>query len=108
MKCVYHPMVESDNRCDICNVPICKTCTTEAELDNSGACHACTRQGKIAIFYKYFRIASCGVGGIWLVVAMLIFTTVPFLPRISYGIYGLLGAFVLNFLAAFILTRMMI
>jgi len=108
MKCVYHQMVESDNRCDICNVPICKTCTTEAELDNSGACHACTRQGKIAIFYKYFRIASCGVGGIWLVVAMLIFTTVPFLTRISYGIYGLLGAFVLNFLAAFILTRMMI
>lgn len=109
MKCVYHPIVESEERCAICNVPICKTCITEAELDNSGACHACARQGKIGKFYQYFRIASCGLGIAWLIASMIIFISEQnFLTRISYGIYGLLGAFVLNFLAAFILTRIMI
>ena len=108
MKCVYHPIEESEERCSICNVPLCKTCVAEAELDHQGACHACARQMKIGKFYQYFRIGSCGLGIAWLVVAMIIFTNVVFLTRISYGIYGLLGAFVLNFLAAFILTRMMI
>ena len=109
MKCVYHPLEESEERCTICNVPICKTCKAEADLEHEGACHACTRQIKISKFYQYFRYGSCGLGIVWLVVAMIVFTNVPnFLTRISYGIYGLLGSFVLNFLAAFILTRMML
>ncbi len=109
MKCVYHPIVESEERCAICNVSICKSCVTEAELDNSGACQTCARQAKIGKFYHYFRIGSCATGIIWLIASMIIFSNeTKLMTRFSYGLYGLLLSFLLNFLAAFILTRMMI
>lgn len=109
MKCAYHPIEESEQRCAVCNIPLCKTCTAEAELENSGACHACTRQGKIGKIYHYFRLVSCGLGITWVVVAMLIFTNEPqLITRVSYGLYGLLGAFIINTLASQLLIRMMI
>jgi len=107
LKCVYDPEIEAEGRCSLCNVPLCKTCNTEAELNND-LCHACTRQGKIARLYQIIRLSSCGLGLAWVVVAMIIFNNVQFINRILYGAYGLIGAIFINFLMAFILTRMMI
>ena len=107
MKCVYDPEIEAEGRCSLCNVPLCKTCYTEAELNND-LCHACTRQGKIARIYQIIRLSSCGLGLAWVVVAVIIFNQADFLNRILYGAYGLMGAIFINFITAFILTRMMI
>ncbi|MEA2071495.1 MAG: hypothetical protein U9O98_09420 [Asgard group archaeon] len=106
MKCVYHPTVEAEERCSICNVPFCSECSTEASL-NEGRCKTCRHQIKIQKIYQIVRFSMCGAGLVWAVLAFILFEG-DTMTKISYGLYGILGVLVINFVSQFIFMRLLL
>ncbi|NHJ49482.1 MAG: hypothetical protein FK733_16955 [Asgard group archaeon] len=107
MKCCYDPDLEAEGSCVNCNVPLCKTCLTDAEL-GEGLCQACIRQKRIFKFYQIFRITSCTLGVGWAVLAFIVIDAAKWTTNLSYGLLGVVGAFGLNMLVLVLLSRMLL
>ncbi|NHJ85938.1 MAG: hypothetical protein FK734_10785 [Asgard group archaeon] len=106
MKCCYDPEIESEGNCVQCNVPLCKTCLGNAQLEE-GLCQACLRQKKMLKIYQIFRISVCALGVGWLVIAFIIISD-TFWDKLIYGSLGLMGAFAINMLTFYLLSRMLL
>ncbi|HUT82963.1 MAG TPA: hypothetical protein VMZ29_17335 [Candidatus Bathyarchaeia archaeon] len=107
MKCCYDPELDSEGNCINCNVPLCKTCYTNAQL-NEGLCQACLRQKRFLRIYGFYRIAICGLGIGWMVLSFFIFPNEGggfFGPGLTYGILGLLAAFAINMITLVLMSR---
>jgi len=108
LKCAYHPLEEAEERCTVCNITLCKNCHADSQL-NDGMCHSCRRQQKISKIYTYIRYSVWGVGITWVIISLFIFTNVEsWLDKILIGSTGIAGAILVNFIFAFILSRMLI
>jgi hypothetical protein len=77
---------------------------TDAEL-NDGLCIACSRQKRYFRYYQIFRISTCTLGGVWLVLAFIVIPIDKWTVNLSYGLLGLLGAFSINMLTLVLLSR---
>jgi len=105
LKCCYHPDQEAEGTCTYCNIPLCKTCLTDAGL-NDGSCKVCLRQKQYVRVYNYMRIIVCSLGVGWMVLAFFIFdTSQGWSNALTYGILGLVGAFIINMVALTIFSR---
>ncbi|NHJ87873.1 MAG: hypothetical protein FK734_20590 [Asgard group archaeon] len=110
MKCCYDPELDSEGNCVNCNVPLCKSCYTDAQL-NEGLCQACLRQKRFLRYYGFYRIAICALGIIWMVLAIIFFPNPEggfFGPGLTYGILGLLAAFAINMISLVLLSRLLL
>lgn len=108
MKCCYHPDQEAEGACVQCNAPLCKTCMTDAEL-NEGLCQVCLRQKKFIRIYSFFRLFSCSLGAGWLILAFIIFdTSQGWSKPFTYGLLGLFGSFVINMLGLFVVNWLLL
>ncbi|NHJ41141.1 MAG: hypothetical protein FK731_14005 [Asgard group archaeon] len=107
MKCCYDPNLEAEGNCVNCNVPLCKTCLTDAEL-NEGLCQACLRQKRFMRIYQIFRIASCSIGVGWAVLAFIVIDAEKWTTNLTYGLLGIVGAFGLNMIVLVLLSRFLL
>jgi hypothetical protein len=87
-----------------CRVPLCKTCLTETELGD-GLCRTCSRQKKIYRYSRYSQIGVCGLGMVWLAIASFVLFPGDLQNGFTYGMLGLLGAMVLNYIVGILLKR---
>lgn len=105
MKCVYHLETEAEEKCSRCGAPLCDICYTDAEL-NEELCKICRRELRAFRIVRYVQLGSCGLGIAWVIVALFLpFGGLDFWSKLLIGFAGIAAAFVINYIAIFIMTR---
>ncbi len=107
LKCCYDPKLEAEGHCINCNVPLCKTCVTYAEL-NEGICRACRRQKSFLKIYGTSRIIICGLGIVFLVVSLIWISPGNLMNGFVYGLLGVMGAVAINMLTLALMSRFLL